>query len=222
MPGRRTLPLPKGASPAHVHGRPTSLLAVMDPVDFTRLTTNGGEGVRHMLDSVGDGSALHAGGGDGRFAMPHLVVDAAPGRILEHDGRHRCALVARARGRKVPVAMRFRDGGTWVLTWVESGDSPTYVATREESFPAREAALARKGRPERGQGGPEGTSCWMFDLVHAGGGWAGGTSLPETLTGQFDPAISMGTRGIPAVRVTPGEGNARGSRRSPCRSCRPG
>ena len=151
---------------------------------------------------------LDAAAAEGGFPMPELVVENVTGRVVRHDGRHRCAMVALSGGDRVPVAIRYRDQGTWTLSWFEIGHAPGSIRTGEATFRDREGADALKSRLENG-GGRDGAACRMIVLAHREGNATDGTDLPAKLSGQFDASLTVPTSGmaraVPKIGRCPGE-----------------
>lgn len=188
---RRTLPLWSGSLLNTVSGQPPALMAMMDPLVYIRLCVPREEGVEEILARVPpDGRTPDDHGELDRHAMPHLVVEPGSGRVLEHDGRHRCAMVARAGGHVVPVAIRFRAPSVFALHWMTLRPQVEHC---QQDFAWPEQAVKRL-RELQVQG------AILVQEERRDGPMLPGNRMPDVLLGQYDAGYSTSTVGWTVVK----------------------
>ncbi len=113
--GRTHLKLNKGVANLAASNY-AALLAVMDPMDFIRLTCKTEKEVETVLSNAKVGlddfnASIDPDFSYTQYNAPFLDISWPDGRVRKHEGRHRAARVAKAGGKKFPVAIFFVDRG---------------------------------------------------------------------------------------------------------------
>ena len=104
------LPLMKDAMSSHdmlLEKTLPHLIAVMDPMDFLKLTTID---QRHLKEIMTE-SVISLESYKKRYEMPFLLIDWDTGIVLGHEGRHRASMLIKSTGdkSKFPVAIYLND-----------------------------------------------------------------------------------------------------------------
>lgn len=220
----RHLPIGKNALRG-LRGSYVALIVTMKPEDFIRLTTDSQESYDRIFQQTKvDLDTYRAGTNPEMNAdwhgMPYLTVEIETGRVGNHEGRHRAAMVARAGGTSFPVGIIFKAPKQYVVTYEkvdytdwDGGETPEST-DEEETFltwraaEAREAELKAESRdldtPEyyyrvnidtRGGGTMKGSP--RSPAYNDGDAWTysawNASDMPAQLIGQFDKSIVVPT-----------------------------
>jgi hypothetical protein len=213
---RTTLPLNKGVM-RNARGRRDALLAVMDPMDFLRLTTKNQAEIDSVINTV-DRSIEQYASGQGvynktEYFLPYLGVSFPSGHVFSHEGRHRAAMIIKAGGKSFPVTVYFNSETTYVVTWKRLDDNgdPVIGAEGDDVIFSRKF-LSRASASEFLEQTRADGDCFNVrkETLHGGmlkghpdrnnfdvhpyeyGKWAV-EDMPKVLTGQFDPSVKVST-----------------------------
>lgn len=140
----KNLPLRKGTVD-NARGMYGALICVMDPNDFIRLTTGDEQAFNSIFSddfaSLDDYKAgTHPNYNKSQYNMPWLGVIYPSGEVVQHEGRHRAAMVAKAGGRSFPCTLVFYAPTTWHVTYEKYEYESQKEEFLEKDFPTRAAA----------------------------------------------------------------------------------
>lgn len=213
---RKTLPLNKDVM-AIARDRRTSLLVVMSPLDFLRLTTADQAGIDQIFsnefasldaynrklspDEESQDPLYHKS----MYYMPYLNVRWPSGIVTGHEGRHRAAMVAKAGGTNFPVAVRFSSEMHYVLRYEQVNHETEESEDKYETFVDLETAKQRSKELKalnKAYDQPDSYAYYDVKLDTVGGdvmrkhseqrAWKP-SDLPAQLIGQFNPSIVIPT-----------------------------
>ena len=201
------LPLRKGTL-GNARGNYGAFIVVMDPHDFILLSTPAKEVSQIYKDKFTTVDsykrAKHPDFNKNNYNMPFLGVRYDTGKVFEHEGCHRAAMVAKEGGTKFPCYVMFRSPTIWTVKFVKT-DSETYDSERlEQDFNSKNEAdlfihelrqphedywysdIDLDSRSSRMKGSPRSNpEKWEYDAWNK-------EDMPQAFIGQFDP-ISIPT-----------------------------
>lgn len=204
---RKTLPIAREALRT-ARGSYASLIAVMNPRDFIRLTT----GDDNEFDIINSHEFPGMSNYDPKqYGLPWLNVLYPSGQVTGHEGRHRAAMVLRAGGTSFPCVIYFRSERIFIVRYEkynpatdegESLNQKFHTAEERNAFVKELETLNKNldqpfsyhdiradvlgGSSLRGHPGRSDFQNWKYAA------WKP-TDMPPYLIGQFNPSVKVPT-----------------------------